>query len=166
MRYFVALGAREIPVDVTSLPSGGWNVRIDGKEVEVDALRAGDCLSVRVEGRVIDLLLDGTPPNVKFIASGVRGDATIETERTRASLSLQRGAAGKGAEFVTAPMPGRIVRVVVASGDSVESGAPLVVIEAMKMENELHALHPARIGSVLVKPGDTVERGAKLISLE
>ena len=58
------------------------------------------------------------------------------------------------------------MRVVVAPGDSVESGAPLIVIEAMKMENELHALHPARIGAVLVKAGDTVERGAKLISLE
>jgi len=165
MRYFVALGAREIPVDVTALPSGGWNVRIDGKEVAVDAVRAGDCLSVRVDGRVIDLLLDGSPPNVKFVASGVRGDAAIETERTRASLSLHRGAAAK-AEYVTAPMPGRIVRVMVAPGDSVESGAPLIVIEAMKMENELHALHPARIGGVLVKAGDTVERGAKLISLE
>jgi len=120
---------------------------------------------VRVEGRVIDLLLDGTPPSVKFIASGVRGDATIETERTRASLSLHRGSAAKGA-FVTAPMPGRIVRVMVKPGEAVESGAPLIVIEAMKMENELHALHAAKVGNVLVKAGDTVEGGAKLISLE
>src|SRR5690348_15769923 len=97
MRYFVALGEREIPVDVMALPSGGWNVRIDGKEVAVDAVAVGDCLSVRVGSRVIDLLLDGTPPNVKFVASGVRGDATIETERTRASLSLRRGSAAKGA---------------------------------------------------------------------
>jgi biotin carboxyl carrier protein len=63
-------------------------------------------------------------------------------------------------------MPGRIVRVLVSPGDSVESGASLVVIEAMKMENELHALHAARVATVLVKPGDTVEGGAKLISFE
>ncbi len=166
MRYFVALGAREIPVDVTQLPSGAWNVRIDGKEVAVDAVRAGDCISVRVEGRVIDLLLDGAPPDVKFVASGVRGQAAIETERTRASQSLRGGAASKGAEFVTAPMPGRIVRVMVTAGDSIESGASLIVIEAMKMENELHAMHAARVGAVLVKAGDTVEGGAKLISFE
>jgi biotin carboxyl carrier protein len=166
MRYFVALGAREIPVDVTQLPSGSWDVRIDGKEVAVDAVRAGDCLSVRVEGRVIDLLLDGSLPDVKFVASGVRGNAAIETERTRASQSLRGGPASKGAEFVTAPMPGRIVRVMVAPGDSIESGAPLIVIEAMKMENELHAMHAARVGAVLVKAGDTVEGGAKLISFE
>jgi biotin carboxyl carrier protein len=166
MRYFVALGAREIPVDVTLLPSGGYGVRIDGKDVAVDAVTAGDSLSVRVDGRVIDLLLDGTPPDVRFVASGVRGAATIETERTRAGRSLRGRAAAKGPEFVTAPMPGRVVRVLVAPGDSVETGAALVVIEAMKMENELHALHAARVGSVLVKAGDTVEGGAKLIAFE
>jgi biotin carboxyl carrier protein len=166
MRYFVALGAREIPVDVTTLPGGGWSVRVDGKEVEVDTVTVGDSLSVRVDGQVFDLLLDGSLPALKFATSGVRGEAVIETERTRAGRSLRGGAAVKGPEFVTSPMPGRVVRVLVAPGDSVESGAPLVVIEAMKMENELHALHAARVGTVLVKPGDTVEGGAKLISFE
>jgi glutaconyl-CoA/methylmalonyl-CoA decarboxylase subunit gamma len=166
MRYFVALGEREIPVDLTSLPSGGWQVTVDGKEVAVDAVAVGESLSVRVNGKVIDLLLDGSPTELKFVASGVRGEATIETERTRAGRSLHRGAAAQGPEFVTAPMPGRIVRVLVSPGDNVESGAPLVVIEAMKMENELRALHAARVGTVLVRAGDTVEGGAKLISLE
>jgi biotin carboxyl carrier protein len=167
MRYFVALGAREIPVDVTSLASGGFRVLVDGQEVAVDTIAAGDSLSVRVDGLVFDLLLDGSLPTLKFITSGVRGETTIETDRTRAGRSLRGGgAAAKGPEFVTAPMPGRIVRVLVSPGDSVESGAPLVVIEAMKMENELHALHAARVGTVLVKPGDTVEGGAKLISFE
>jgi glutaconyl-CoA/methylmalonyl-CoA decarboxylase subunit gamma len=166
MRYFVALGAREIPVDLTPLPSGGWKVQVEGTELAVDAIAVGDSLSVRVDGRVIDLLLDGAPPQMRFVASGVRGEAVVETERTRAGRSLGRGAAAKGPEFVTAPMPGRIVRVLVAPGDDVESGAPLVVIEAMKMENELHALHAARVGTVLVRAGDTVEGGAKLISFE
>jgi biotin carboxyl carrier protein len=166
MRYFVALGAREIPVDVTSLPSGGWSVRVDGQDVAVDSVAAGDSLSVRVDGLVFDLLLDGALPTLKFVTSGVRGETTIETDRTRAGRSLRAGAAAKGPEFVTAPMPGRIVRVLVSPGDSVESGASLVVIEAMKMENELHALHAARVATVLVKPGDTVEGGAKLISFE
>jgi glutaconyl-CoA/methylmalonyl-CoA decarboxylase subunit gamma len=166
MRYFVALGAREIPVDVTALPSGGWDVRVDGQAVQVDTASAGDALSVRVDGRVLDVLLDGPLPNVKFIAGDLRGDATIETERSRAGRSTGRGGAGKGPEVVTAPMPGRIVRIPVAVGDAVETGAPLIVIEAMKMENELRALHAARVAAVHVKPGDTVERGAKLVSFE
>ena len=151
---------------MTSLPSGGFSVKVDGKDVTVDAVKAGDSLSILVGGKVFDLLLDGTPPDVKFVATGVRGSATIETERTRAGKSLKGGGAGKGQEFITAPMPGRIVKVLVAPGDVVEVGAPLVVIEAMKMENELAAQHAATVGGVLVKAGDTVEGGAKLISFE
>jgi biotin carboxyl carrier protein len=166
MRYFVALGAREIPVDVTALPSGGWDVRVDGKAVQVDAVPAGDALSVRVDNQVFDLILDGPLPSVQFIAGGLRGDATIETERSRAAQSLRNGAARKGPEVVTAPMPGRVVRIPVSPGDAVETGAPLIVIEAMKMENELRALHAARVAAVHVRPGDTVERGAKLVSFE
>lgn len=166
MRYFVALGEREIPVDVTHLPSGGFGVKVDGKDVTVDAVKAGDSLSILVGGKVFDLLLDGTAPDVRFVATGVRGSATIETERSRAGKSLKSGAAGKGQDVVTAPMPGRIVKVLVAPGDAVEVGTPLVVIEAMKMENELTAQHAAKVGAVLVKAGDTVEGGAKLISFE
>lgn len=165
MRYFVALGAREIPVDVTALPGGGWDVRASGERLCVDAVTAGDALSIRVEGRVVDLMLDGVPPEVRFVASGTRGEAVIETDRTRSSRSL-RGATAKRQEFVVAPMPGRIVRVLVASGNDVAAGAPLIVIEAMKMENELSAIHAARIGAVLVRAGETVEGGAKLIALE
>jgi biotin carboxyl carrier protein len=63
-------------------------------------------------------------------------------------------------------MPGRIVRLLVAAGAQVEAGAPLVVIEAMKMENELRASHGGKIAEILVRPGDAVEGGARLIRLE
>jgi hypothetical protein len=120
MRYFVALGAGEIPVDVTLLPSGGYGVRIDGKDVAVDAVTAGDSLSVRVDGRVIDLLLDGTPPEVRFVASGVRGTATIETERTAPAVPPADTA--KGPE--TSPRRCRDAWcALVAPGDNVETGA-------------------------------------------
>jgi len=165
MRYFVALGAREIPVDVTALAGGGWDVRANGERLSVDAVAAGDALSVRVEGRVVDVMLDGPLPQVRFVASGIRGEAVIETERTRSS-GTARGMAAKKQGFVLAPMPGRIVRLLVSTGDEVTVGAPLIVIEAMKMENELCAVHAARVGAVLVRAGDTVEGGAKLIALE
>ena len=63
-------------------------------------------------------------------------------------------------------MPGRVVRVLVARGDEVAAGAPLIVIEAMKMENELRASFAARVSEVRVVAGDTVEGGAELIRLE
>jgi len=166
VRYFVAVGERELAVDATALPDGSWDVRLDGKRLSVDAVVAGEALSVRIDGRVVDLVLDGTAPAVRYAALGVRGQATVETERTRAEPSLGRATAARGQDSVVAPMPGRVVRVLVAPGDEVEAGAPLVVIEAMKMENELRAPRAARVRDVLVRPGDTLEGGAKLIALE
>jgi biotin carboxyl carrier protein len=166
MRYFVTLGAREIPVDVTLSPSGGFDVSVDGRRVDVDAAPAGGALSVRIDGRIVDVVLDGSPPAVAFSALGVSGTATIETDRTRTDAL---GSAGKSAradqEFIVAPMPGRIVRVLAIVGADVAAGTPMVVIEAMKMENELRATRAGKVTEVLVGAGDAVEGGAKLIRL-
>jgi len=167
MRYFVTLGAREIPVDVTALSDGGFDVKVDGRPVTVDAAEAGGALSLRIDGRVVDLVIDGTPPRVAFAMLGPSGGATIETDRTRSDVSRHAGKASRGSQdFVTAPMPGRIVRLLVSPGADVEAGTPLVVIEAMKMENELRASHAGKVAEIIVRPGDAVEGGAKLIRLE
>jgi hypothetical protein len=74
MRYFVTLGALEIPVDVTPLSSGGFDVFVDGKRFSVDAVPAGGALSLRIDGRVVDVVLDGWPPEVGFAALGRSGE--------------------------------------------------------------------------------------------
>jgi biotin carboxyl carrier protein len=167
MRYFVTLGAREIPVDVTILPGGGFDVSVDGRRVAVDAAPAGGALSVRIDGQVVDVVVDGSSKPIAFSVFGPSGTATIETDRTRADALGPAGKAARaGQEFVAAPMPGRIVRVLATVGREVAAGAPLVVIEAMKMENELRATHAGKVAEVLVGPGDAVEGGAKLIRFE
>jgi biotin carboxyl carrier protein len=167
MRYFVTLGAREVPIDVTALSGGGFDVRVDGKPVAVDLAEAGGALSLLIDGRVVDLVIDGSPPSVAFSILGPSGGATVETERTRLDGSRRAGKSSRGGQdFVVAPMPGRIVRVLVAQGADVEAGTPLVVIEAMKMENELRASHAGKIAEIVVHAGDTVEGGAKLLRLE
>ncbi len=165
MRYFVTLDGRENAIDVTALPDGRWDIRLDGRVVAVDAVQIGPTLSVLVDGQVIDLDLGTSFPRADYATRGARGEATIETERTRTDPSL-RAAARIHEAIVVAPMPGRIVRLLVAVGDRVEAGTPLVVIEAMKMENELRAGHAATIARILVLPGFTVEAGAKLVELE
>jgi biotin carboxyl carrier protein len=164
MRYFVTLGAREVPVDVTALPSGGFDVRVEGRRVSVDAIAAGGALSMRIDGRVIDLVLEGSPPDVAFRALGSSGSATVESDRTRSTVR-SAGSAGEAQDFIVAPMPGRIVRLLVSPGAEVEAGAPIVVIEAMKMENELRVDRAAKIVEVMVSAGDAVEGGAKLVRL-
>ena len=166
MRYFVTLGAREIAVDVTALSGGGFDVFLEGKRVAVDVVPAGGALSLLIEGKVVDLVLDGSPPHVTFASLGASGGASIETERTRSSAESRGGPGARASqEFVVAPMPGRIVRVLVSAGAEVEAGTPMIVIEAMKMENELRASHAGTVAEILVRAGDAVEGGAKLLRL-
>lgn len=166
MRYFVTLGGREISVDVTALSGGGWSVTVDGHPVPFDAVAAGGALSAIVDGQVVDLCLEGVPPDLAFGTLSGAGTARIESERSRSSAAAGGRGASRARKAVLAPMPGRIVRVLVSPGDRVEADAPIAVIEAMKMENELRSPHAATIAEVLVAPGDTVEGGAKLVQFE
>ena len=75
-------------------------------------------------------------------------------------------AAPAGAETISAPMPGTIVKVPVSAGDQVAKGQVLVVMEAMKMENEIMAPHDGTVVSVMVKQGDSVESGAPMVALQ
>jgi pyruvate carboxylase subunit B len=98
---------------------------------------------------------------------GYRFEAEALDERTRAIRDLSAASAGpSGPAPILAPMPGLIVRVNVQVGDKVEAGQGLVVMEAMKMENELRATGPGTVRSVEVSPGTAVEKGALLVALE
>jgi biotin carboxyl carrier protein len=98
---------------------------------------------------------------------GYRFEAEALDERTRAIRDLSAATAGPvGPAPVRAPMPGLIVRVNVKVGDEVQAGQGLVVMEAMKMENELRATAAGTVRSVEVSPGTVVEKGALLVALE
>jgi pyruvate carboxylase subunit B len=98
---------------------------------------------------------------------GYRFDAEALDERTRAIRDLSRAnAAPTGPAPIKAPMPGLIVRINVKPGDAVEAGQGVVVMEAMKMENELRATAAGTVKSIEVAPGAAVEKGALLVALE
>jgi pyruvate carboxylase subunit B len=98
---------------------------------------------------------------------GYRFETEALDERTRSIRDLSAAtAAPTGPAPIIAPMPGLIVRVNVSVGDRVEAGQGLVVMEAMKMENELRAIAPGTVRSVEVSPGTAVEKGALLVALE
>ena len=169
MRYYVTLdpapGATPVVVDVMELPSGALEVKVGDRPVDVDVVVVGSQLSVRVDGQVVDLTTEGTPPELGAIASGHRSYVRVESERQRAADAAKKGKTGGSEKLVKAPMPGRIVKLLVASGDDVEAGQPLLVMEAMKMENEIKAKTSGKIADILVKVGETVEGNAKLITL-
>ena len=98
---------------------------------------------------------------------GYRFETEALDERTRAIRDLSAARAGPtGPAPILAPMPGLIVRVSVKAGDKVDAGQGLVVMEAMKMENELRATAAGTVRSVEVSPGTAVEKGALLVALE
>jgi pyruvate carboxylase subunit B len=159
-------------------------VDVNGERLEVDL----DADGIRVDGRRVDARLtdiEGTPVHLVTIDGGMhrvasrRGDARgkyalwmggyryeVEAldERTRAVHDLTAAAAvASGPRPLLAPMPGLIVRVHVAVGDTVEVGQGVVVMEAMKMENELRTTAVGVVKIVHVAPGVAVEKGALLI---
>jgi len=98
---------------------------------------------------------------------GYRFETEALDERTRAIRDLSAASAGPtGPAPIVAPMPGLIVRVSVSVGDKVEAGQGIVVMEAMKMENELRATAAGVVKSVEVTAGTAVEKGALLVALE
>jgi biotin carboxyl carrier protein len=169
VRYFVALdpdpNAKPVVVDLVELPSGALDVKIDGADVELDVVAVGPQLSVRVGGRVVDLTTEGMPPEMGAIASGHRSYVRVESERMRAADQAKKSGATSGDRVVKSPMPGRVVKVMVAKGDKVEAGQGLVVVEAMKMENEVKAKAAGVVAEVHVTAGTAVEGHAKLVTL-
>jgi biotin carboxyl carrier protein len=166
VRYFVTFDPRAdapLEVDVRELPSGQLEVLFAGKPVDVDLVEVRGALSLRVDGRVVDLTSEGAPPDIGVVASGHRSYLRVESARQRAAAAVSAHGSGAKDDLLRSPMPGRVVRVLVAAGDEVEVGQPLVVIEAMKMENELRAKHAGKVAEVLVVAGAAVEGNAKLI---
>jgi biotin carboxyl carrier protein len=168
MRYYVQLdpNADPILVDVTELPSSALDVRVNGKAIDVDVVALGSELSVRVDGRMCDLTTEGTPPDVGAIASGHRSYVKVESERMRAASAAKKAGGGGSEKLVKSPMPGRVVKVMAEIGQDIAAGTPLLVVEAMKMENEVKAKAAGKVAEIFVKAGDTVEANAKLVRFE
>ena len=166
MKYIVTVGGKRVEVTVD-----GDEVLIDGRSIAasvsdvegtpVRLAKIGDDVH-----RVVVRRREGRGHNVLWM-DGFTYDVEALDERTRAIRDLAGAAAQSlGPSPLKAPMPGLIVRVNVAVGDEVAAGQGLVVMEAMKMENELRSASAGRVKAVHATPGTAVEKGALLVELE
>jgi biotin carboxyl carrier protein len=140
---------------------GRYSLRLDGRELEIDLVPTGDrFLSLLVEGRSHEVGIEACPGGyrVHFPDDVVTVELAVAATGSRAAAPRAAGPAR-----VVSPMPGRVVRVLAAEGQAVEPGQGLVVVEAMKMENELRAPRAGRVGEVAVREGQAVETGALLV---
>lgn len=176
MIFEVAIGDRVRTVSVVR-KGGLLHVDLDGRLHIVDARRVSDAIvSMLVQ-------LDGASApsrsvDAAFAAQANTGDFDVHLDgrtvpvqiRPAGSFGRQKkagyGAQGAGPQRVAAPMPGKIVRVLVNTGDAVKARQGLIVVEAMKMENELRAARDGRVREVVVKEGQSVDAGAVLLTVE
>lgn len=166
MKYRVTIEGETREVDVHVTPEGNVSVAVDGQQRDADVVRVPGGISLRLGARVFDIAVGGKPED-RNVAAGVRRTvAQVESERQRARNRRKGGASGPSDKEMRAPMPGRIVRVMVKAGDEVEANAPVVVMEAMKMENELRSTGPGKVATVHVNEGQNVEGNALLVTFE
>jgi biotin carboxyl carrier protein len=162
MIYEVSVGDRHLRVDLAA----------DGRFLIDDAVVAAETTEI-VRGRLWSIRIAGRSHEVTMLTTGpmrllVDGDETEVSALDERAAAAARGAtaARGGRHEIRAPMPGLLKTVHVAEGDLVERDAPLMTLEAMKMENELLAPARGRVVRLAVGPGTKVEGGAMLAVLE
>lgn len=165
MKYFVTVGSRRLEVTVD-----GARVEVDGRAVaaRLERVAGTPLLRLHLDGAVHTLALDRRgDEGWRLVDAGAVRDVLALDERTEHIRSL--AGASHGAErggVVRAPMPGLVIRIQVAVGDRVRAGQGLVVLEAMKMENELKAPADGTVARIAASQGSAVEKGAVLVELD
>ena len=169
MKVLVSINGRDGEL---TLQQNGANYRFEYSPEGRDPFEAEASL-IEAEPGIYSVLVDGRSYDVKVVQGpnglyiDLRGHRSVVEVRDPRSLTRRgRAGLGEGRQTITAPMPGKIVRVLVGVGDMVEPGAGLVVVEAMKMQNELKATKSGRVVQVSAKQGDAVTGGEALVVIE
>jgi biotin carboxyl carrier protein len=148
-----------------------FEINVDGKPVEIPA-EAGLSV-VRVEPGVYSVIHAGRSfeARVTAVADGFSVEVNgrrfhVEVRDPRNARRRSDAGLGGGRQNILAPMPGKVVRLLVQPGDTVEAGQGLVVVEAMKMQNEMKCAHAGTVREVRAAVGDTVAAGQVLVVIE
>jgi len=119
--------------------------------------------SVLLDGRSYDAYVEETPNGLVVVIDGYHFEIEVRDPRRWSRKTGGRG--GEGIQTIVSPMPGKVVRVLVAQGDAVEAGQGLVVVEAMKMQNEMKAPRAGKVLTLSAKEGATVTAGEVLVTI-
>ena len=143
-----------------------WSCRVNGEEVHADALvTRPDVLSIVIDGTAYEIKRERTANDTHLWVKNSR--FAVEVRDPRSLRSRKAAAAGAaGPQQIKAPMPGKVVRLLVQDGARVEAGDGIVVVEAMKMQNEMKSAKAGTVKQVLVKDGATVVAGEVLAIIE
>ena len=153
-----------LAMSLETLPEG-YVVRLPHRELKVDAVALGDgSYSLLIDGSSFDVTIHRSLNHYQVTVNGVAFEVAVRDPK---QLGNQAGAGEDldGPASVTAPMPGKLVRLIVAEGDSVKEGQGVAVVEAMKMQNELKAPKSGTVERLCVVEGQAVNAGECLLTI-
>jgi biotin carboxyl carrier protein len=165
MVYEVIVGGKSYRLELEKA-AGGWQCRLDGQPIHVDAvITRRDVLSLLVDGHAYEIKREQTATDLHMWVG--RSRFAVELRDPRSLRSRQKAAGDeKGPRKILAPMPGRIVRLLVAENSEVEAGQGIVVVEAMKMQNEIKSPKKGTVKKILATAGAAVNPGDVLAIVE
>ncbi|MGD1024050.1 MAG: biotin/lipoyl-containing protein [Candidatus Sulfotelmatobacter sp.] len=164
MLYDVTIDGKNYRLDLNRA-EGRWSCRLDGRELEVDAILARpDVLSLRIGNMAFEVKSERVANDLHLWVGSTRFAAEVRDPRSLRGRT--RAGDEQGPKKIVAPMPGKVVRLLVRNGDQVESGTGVAVVEAMKMQNEIKSPKKGTVQKVLVIEGAAVNAGDVLAIVE
>ena len=159
MKYQVRMGGKTRAVEFTR-EAEKLRITLDGEILDADAVEvAANTFSLLIEGESWEVRIAPRPDGTLVLHTGI-AEFVAEVEDPRAWPGRRHGALeAEGRQQITAPMPGKVVRLLAKAGDSVEAGQGLLVVEAMKMQNEIRSPKSGKVEKVFVTEGQAVNAG-------
>ena len=164
MTYEIAIDGKSCRLDLDQA-EGRWTCRLDGRDIVVDAVLARpNGLSLRLGNKAYDVKCERVGADVHIWVGSRRFSAEVRDPRSL--RSRVRAVDDHGPKKLTAPMPGKVVRILLTQGAEVEAGTGVLVVEAMKMQNEVKSPKKGTIQKILVSEGAAVNAGDVLAIVE
>ena len=164
MTYDITIDGKNYRLDLSQV-EGRWSCRLDGREIEVDAILARpDVLSLRIGNSSYEVKCERVGGDLHLWVGSAR--IAAEVRDPRSLRGRVRTVDEHGPKKLTAPMPGKVVRILVNQGAEVAAGAGVLVVEAMKMQNEVKSPKKGTIQRILVSEGAAVNAGDVLAIVE
>jgi biotin carboxyl carrier protein len=164
MKYITIVEGRQFTIEIVDEK----HVRVDDKlyEIDFETVSGQPVYSLIVDGRSHESYIYQDDDNWQVLLHGRLYPVTVEDEREkRLRAAAGAGVAETGEYHLRAPMPGLVVTIPVAEGQEVKRGQVILILESMKMQNELKSPRDGTIGRIRVKPGETVEQKQTLLSV-
>jgi biotin carboxyl carrier protein len=140
-----------------------WRISLEGQPIDADAIEiAPNIFSILLNGKSYEIRVTPSPDGTLTLQTG-RHEFTAEVLDPRAWRGRRHGAVeAEGRQQIVAPMPGKVIRLLVQAGDTVEAGQGLLVVEAMKMQNEIRSPKRGTVERLLAQEGQPVNAGEVL----